>query len=711
MTNLSQLQLLPAYHKGLQDIARDFYLPCMAESIRYDRAVAFFRSSIFIIAWPSLKVFIQNGGNIRLICSPFLTSEDLDAIDEGYRERIFETYEEAFKNQIIYMLDDPVLSKPTKVLGGLISNGILNIKVALLEKQIPHRCSRIFHDKVGIFTDDLNHRVVFKGSMNETWSGLALDGNLESIDVFVSWEDSREANRTLEELQYFDSLWENKYPEVEIRDFPDAAKEILTQAADVENWSKLVEEITQEVEANQIFMTGDWSKGRTPMPHQQNAIRSWRVNHRRGILEHATGSGKTFTALCIIRDALSRGETPIILVPTQELHKQWEQELSHLAAACDAHLLLCGGGHTKWRQKGLLNRFTKAGRLRRMVLSTMRTASLEDFRALVDQGEHLLLVGDEVHRLGSLQNQKIFELNTGPRLGLSATPRRAGDPEGTAKILEYFQGVIQPPFTLMDAIKSGFLTPYMYYIHPLKLSAFEQGEWDQFTKKIKRLYARYESEGLSKREIRERLQNLFINRARIIKGAEAKVDIALEVVKEYYTEGDRWIVYCDDQEQLFAVLGVIQDHGYDAGQYHSAMPGDRVETLKRFEINGGILVSIRCLDEGVDIPSVSHALILASSKNPREFIQRRGRVLRRFPGKSMSFVHDAIVMPNSSAGDADGSIPGLSIIEGELARAAEFGQSADNPAVVRQIQKIALAFGLDPDRLIELVEEGFEDDD
>ncbi len=144
-------------------------------------------------------------------------------------------------------------------------------------------------------------------------------------------------------------------------------------------------------------------------------------------------------------------------------------------------------------------------------------------------------------------------------------------------------------------------------------------------------------------------------------------------------------------------------NGFEVGEYHSAMRGDRKQTLNHFESNGGILVAIRCLDEGVDIPAVSHALILASSKNPREFIQRRGRVLRKAPNKSLAFIHDSIIVPNLMEGN-----PGTAILEGELVRAIEFGKWAENPSSISDLQRIALRFGLEYEKL---VGEGFEDEE
>jgi superfamily II DNA or RNA helicase len=246
---------------------------------------------------------------------------------------------------------------------------------------------------------------------------------------------------------------------------------------------------------------------------------------------------------------------------------------------------------------------------------------------------------------------------------------------------------------LEDAIRSGTLTPYAYYPHAVKLTPDEAQTWAEVTETFRRLYARSQAAGGDGAEpLSNRLKLLLIQRARIIKSAQRKVSLAAEVLAKHYKPGQRWIVYCDDSGQLAEVKEAIRAAGVpDVYEYHSGMPGDRARTLQVFSERGGVVVSIRCLDEGVDIPAVSHALILASSKNPREFIQRRGRVLRRYPGKALAHVHDVVVAPEAEDADELGG----SILKGELARAIEFGTHAINPAAVTDLKRLAAQAGID----------------
>ena len=703
MALLADLDLRTSYRKGQHDIAAEFYLPCMDRAIQYDRAVGFFSSTVYTIAWQSLKGFIERDGKMRIICSPALSPQDVEALSEGYEE----ANARALRQEVEELLARPQTSKPTRVLASLVAIGALEFKVAFIEPDSPQH-KRLFHDKVGIFTDTRSDSVVFKGSMNETWAGLSLGGNLESIDVFESWiSDSREQQRARDELSYFSRLWRDDFPSVAVKPFPQVARERLIDAGDPENWSLLIENVCadlEELEATRTATSG--LAGLTPRDHQAEALTNWISSGRRGILEHATGSGKTFTALCAAQEAISEGEVPVILVPSKLLFEQWEKEISKLLSD-DVTVLKCGNGHSLWKKDGMLNAFSRpSGADPRLILSTMHTAYTEDFRSALRQDEHLFLIADEVHRIGSPSFSQALTIKSGPRLGLSATPRRAGDPEGTEKIFEYFEGVVPPIFGLQDAINAGILTPYGYRAHTVSLTSEEEQEWDEQTAQIQKLYAQNERRRQNGEHVDDsRLKQKLIDRAKIAKGAANKVDLARTVLSAEYEVGQRWLVYCDSQDQLYAVRDALQDEGLDPDVYHSEMQGDRQQTLERFEVNGGVVVSIKCLDEGVDIPAATHALVLASSRNPREFIQRRGRVLREAPGKSLARIHDAIVVPRHSRNNEGNT----SLLEAELARAIEFGQGAIGPSSITDLEMIAVQFGI-RDKLDKLKSEGFEDD-
>ena len=196
---------------------------------------------------------------------------------------------------------------------------------------------------------------------------------------------------------------------------------------------------------------------------------------------------------------------------------------------------------------------------------------------------------------------------------------------------------------------------------------------------------------------------LLIRRSRIAKKATAKVPLARRIIEEGFEEGQHWLIYCEDVAQLDDVKGALRSASVDVSEYHTAMRGDPQATLKWFRDFGGILLSIRCLDEGVDIPVVSHAVVLASSQNPRQFIQRRGRVLRVTPEKKSAVVHDAIVVPNHIETEPSQ----VALARAEIVRALEFAQSAQNRTATFDIVGIAARMGL---AIGDLAATGIEED-
>lgn len=706
MAMLQEFHFEPDYNKAYDNIAESFYLPCMRSSSRYDRISGYFSSSIYVIAWAAMKCFIDNNGHIRLICSPYLSDEDRQALDEGYSRRNEAIIEEALIKEITEMFTSSYLDAPSKALACLVANGIVDVKIAIPSTDGNPDIGRLFHDKIGIFSDVYGNSVGFRGPMNETFKGLSSDGNLESIDVFPSWEDERDKIRLEKAQQYFEEMWNQALDGVCVYSFPQAAAEIIHEKANGQDLAIIIDEIAADMSVADKWKADKSASAKKPRKHQYEALESWVKNGRRGIFEHATGSGKTYTAICAIRNCLEKHYSVIVLVPSIDLLTQWQKEMKDNISGLDISYLFCGGENSYWHQDGVLYSWTQESKTTyKVIISTMDTASSDFFLRNVAQGEHLLLVADEVHRLGSPKRKQIFNMYSGARLGLSATPRRYGDPEGTKAIMDYFGGIVPPVFSLLDAIQADVLTKYFYYPITLALSRAEQDAWDKLTVEINKLIAReINPDGGIKDALKSpRIQMKLIARARILKNATAKPDLAIRVISANFKKGQRWIIYCDNQAQLTSVLSLLLHNGYDAYEYHSDMEGDRIQTLSYFSVNGGILVSIRCLDEGIDIPSTTHALILASSKNPREFIQRRGRILRKYPGKYFAYLYDAIVTPCSTHDENDRSV---SIIEAELARAIQFGEWAENYACITDLKNIAVDNGI---KLSDVVNGGIED--
>lgn len=666
----------PRYTTSRSDLVKDFYAPALDRAVNYDRATGYFRSSFYGLTRAEVAAFALRGGKIRLICSPDLDPSDIEEIDR-WHVAITEA-NVALKREVERVLDHPHAASGAEILAALLGKGCLDIRLAVPSGK------GIFHDKFGIFTDGERNRVSFAGSINETWKAWHPLGNHESFEVFTSWAE--DATRTTDHDALFEDLWESRDANLAVT-VPTSEVLAALKTRGTREPDEVLAEVSESVKA------GQGSEPRLLFDHQRAALRAWEANERRGILKHATGSGKTITALAAIRKHLASGRPAVVVVPSTLLVGQWDEEARRELACLDPAVLLAGGGHSGWREH--LRAFTLADGDSRLTIATVPTASSAEFLDRLAEGEHLFLVSDEVHRLGAPGAEPILRTETGPRLGLSATPERSGDPDGTKRILKYFDGIVPPDFTLADAIAARRLTPYQYHVHIVELDGEEQDNWEALTRSIRRRTAMVKADKSARAAMSRldpQLKWLLIRRARLARGARGKAPLVASIVARHYVEGEHWLVYCDDTHQLREARTQLAHLGIASMEYRSEMISDREATLSRFERDGGVVVAIKCLDEGVDIPAISHAVIAASSRNPREFIQRRGRVLRRHRGKLEALIHDVIVRPPDPSGDDY-----KSLVAGEIARALEFSTHAVNESAVLSLQRLAIEWDLDPD--------------
>ena len=692
------------YFTDTQDVAADFYQPCMRDAIRYDRITGYFSSAVYLIVWTEIVDFAARGGRIRVICSPVLSAADAESIAEAYRALATDDVAESLLSEYRILLQHPFLAEPAKALAGLIVDGIVDIRIAQVSPHAKASSRSMFHDKTGLFFDDNDDAIGFRGGINETYLGFAPGGNVDSITVWTSWAGGREAELIASNVERFERLWSGTAQGVDVHEVPDIALEEFSRtAAESDSW-----QVTAEALAARVHIAHQpiHHSGYALRPHQQNAIEKWERSGRVGLIEHATATGKTITAIEAIRRELLDGRRAVVIVPSVALLDQWVSELSAHLSDLSVRVQMCGGGHSEWNT--LLAAWLEPTEGHRIVVSTIATAATPRFLGILRRASgRVFLVADEAHRLGARQSQQILEVEAVTRLGLSATPERAGDPDGTRRLFDYFNGVVDS-FTLKDALRADppMLTPYSYQPLLVQLSDEEQHTWDRLSDEIARSIARHAGSDELWQEAMEHpeVRRLQIERARVIKKASAKTLLARSVAEDHFNQGERWLVYCEDQEQLRDVVAELLAADLPVTEYHSAMDGDRVATLGNFAANGGVIVSIKCLDEGIDIPNATHALILASSRNPREFIQRRGRVLRLSPDKPIAQIYDAIVVPKPPLESS-----GRSMILGELARAAEFADGAFTKASIGELDRAFVEAGgdlTDPD-----LTGGFEVDD
>ncbi|MDQ6883743.1 MAG: DEAD/DEAH box helicase family protein [Candidatus Dormibacteraeota bacterium] len=659
VARLRDVPLRRRYSTGRADLMEEFFRPCLAAAGSYDRAVGFFSSTFYLLVGVTMAGFAHRAGKMRIVCCPRLSEVDIAAMREGYGSRAAGS---GLVRELEECLEDPVGQAVGRLLATLIAYGTIDLRIAFRPGVVG-----IYHDKLGIFTDAHGDRVSFDGSANESWSAWSGAGNYEAFHAFSSWADPE---RVGEDVEYFESLWNGRESGLEVIPFPDVAQGRLQAMVDPEGIIHAEQRVRAAVEAQSQAR----SSGRPELRrHQRTVLEDWSKQSHRGIVEHATASGKTITALTAAGQALEAGIATLIVVPTVTLVEQWLAEARGYFGNT-VQVMLAGSGHDEWRAGANLRNFLEPG-ARRLVIVTIDTAATEDFTKRLGELHPLCLIVDEVHNAGSPQRRQLLELvDADWRLGLSATWQREGDPIGTAAILDYFEHVLEPVYGLQHALDDGYLCPYRYVIHPLSLTDHERDEWARQTVAIGRAL------GAARGEVTESVLQQLIRRARIIKKASGKPQLAADVLRDSYREGDAWLVYCDDTAQLRDTRLAIEAAGLRTMEYHRQAAGAEEEALAEFERTGGIMLAIKCLDEGVDIPRIDHALILASSTTRREFIQRRGRVLRRADRKYQAEIHDVLV-------DAEGFTDASSatFLLNEVARAREFASSARDSIAARLV--------------------------
>ena len=659
----------------------DFYVPCLQESVLYDRAVGFFSSTLFHVVALAYSDFVRRGGRLRLICSPALKPEDFDAMKEA--DEIGRYAQSMVRAELQELLNRPEAVPATRLLATLIANDIAEVRIAFADNP-----NGIFHDKLGVFEDTVGRRVSFVGSANETWRAWGL--NHESFEVFCSWRNESELYRTRNHVDAFRRLWRGNEPGVRVESLEQVTREQLVSIAD--------DDLDHAIQAARVLPSRR-AQGprRTLMEHQSLVLEDWALHEHHGIVNFATGAGKTLTAIEGVKRWTDAGGAAVILVPGRDLHVQWTREIDMELPGCQ--LLPAGAGNDKAAWQRLLPIFTAPGNSalnRRIVLVTNKTYASDDFQRRLRGGNHLLVVADEMHRAGSVRSLRALEeTQCGAALGLSATHRRQFDQEGTDRLLDFFGPVLMPIIGLADAIIMGLLVPYDYRLHELCPDDDELEQYEELTNQVRRLVG----QGESISDTDSYLQMLLIRRARILKQARGKVPLAVQILRDEYREGDRWLVYCDDIAQLDALVRRCLDSGLPTLEFHSEMVSDRDEVLRSLGEHGGIVVAIRCLDEGIDIPVTDHALIIASSTVEREYIQRRGRVLRRSPDKFSAEVHDLLLV------DPQGG----ALTRSEALRALEFARLARNSAA-RERLKALVALSTDPIELPDLTDDEEESD-
>ncbi len=581
--------------------------------------------------------FARNSGQARWVTSPILSEADWQALQLGETAR----HSGLLRRTLERNLDEleRALEKETfSALAWLVADGILDFKLALPRNKLEHG---EFHDKFGIFTDAEGNQVSFNGSYNDSIQGTL---NYESIKVFCSWQPTF-ADLVQADTERFERLWSNFDPNVQVYDLPEAARERIIRLRKYERPypEPDLERLRSLEEIRTPYIV------RPAYPHvppqialrdyQTQAVDAWFAAGCQGIFEMATGTGKTITALAAAVRLFSEQERLVLVIscPFKHLVEQWADE----ALEFGFRPIRVAESRRKWESE-IVRQLQVFRRGRREIVTIITTnASLRGgvLPEILDKfWPESLLIADEVHNAGAPKMLAALPAQAPWRLGLSATPVRHYDDYGTEAILDYFGDTVFN-FGLADAI-GIYLTPYYYYPIPVEMTEDEFTEFCILTRRILR-YIRGPDEPLP-----EPAKRLAIKRARVMNNSVSKLEWLRNNI-DAYAKLQHTLFYVgyklfDQVKELLGIEKRLRIHEFTQHQNNR----ERRQILQRFsEGDLQALVAMKCLDEGVDVPPTRTAYFLASSGNPREFVQRRGRILRLWEDKRHATIYDLISIP------------------------------------------------------------------
>ena len=714
------------YRSLIDNVVQDFYLSLLHEANLYKRAVGFFSSSSLVEISKGIGDMAKNGGKIEIIASPYLSDDDINAIKTGYENRN-KIIEQALLRQLSDDHTDYYSMERLNLLANLIADNVMDIRIAYTDN---HRELGMYHEKMGIIEDHDGNHVAFSGSMNESMTAMAI--NYETIDVFCDWK-GEEADRVKLKENAFYSMWNNFEPSLQVLEFPKISE------AMIDKYRR--KEPDFDIDNEQFYrrMSGyisAFSKSRqraddkpvgaripedvTLHDYQKEAISVWVGENYRGIFDMATGTGKTYTGLGAISklsEDLDDELAVIIVAPYQHLVEQWVEDIEKF----NMNPIVAYGNpaHKDWRKKlskAVLDQ--KIRRDKRFFCMVCTNATFTDKYLQEQIGKiktPILLVVDEAHNFGARTYAKLLDDRFTYRLALSATLDRHRDEEGTALLYNFF-GKKCIEYTLERAIDEDKLTPYKYYPVLVYLSDIELESYEELSYEMSKCLIKGKD---GKYKLNKRGEILALKRSRVVAGAIQKLDALREAILPY-KDDHNILVYCgatrivdesddapDDESDIRQIEAVTKILGNELGMSVARFTSDenieqRALIKEHFQKGDDLqaIVAIKCFDEGVNIPGIRTAFILASTTNPKEYIQRRGRVLRKAPNKPFAEIYDFVTLPRPLD-----SVSGLTIeqanrdktlVKNELARIKEFGRLAMNSMVANNlIWEIEEAYHLD----------------
>lgn len=728
------------YRPGEYNSPEKLFNDCLQNSKEFDLKLGYFSSAAISVLADGFASFISNGGRMRMVINHVVSDEDKEAISKGLTGGFINCFDLTNFEELRKTFDE-YQTQFFECLAFLIYDKRIDIRIIK-----PRNKKGIAHTKSGQFRDG-DSITSFTGSANFTISGLF--NNLEEITIDRSDSiDRMVQKRIASQREDFDSIMQMKKRNVEYLSPDNLVSAIksnygnkdIEELLDVETKLKKLklERKIREKKQEESFVceSVEISAPHFPYPdgpreYQQKAFDNWKENGQKGLFAMATGTGKTITSLnCLYEIYKRKGYyKAIILVPTITLVNQWEQECRKFSFN---EVVKVYSKNLQWRDEVERLKFNEKYRSDKepevsyVIISTYASYAREKVFNVLNgfDRRRLLVIADECHNMASGALVKL--LNKIPyyrRIGLSATPQRQFDDIGN-KQLNMFFGTEEHytfEYSMEDAINNGVLCKYLYYPHIIRLTSDEMERYVELSEAI---YKYFNSSTCSFDGADDKLKMLLLARKRIIHKAARKVDAFREILLKRYEQNKNLrysLVYVpegtkpdyigaeddfdksesvnddSDSENLIDIYTRVVsevDNSITVRKFISGQT-DRDQILEDFSTGRlQVLTSMKCLDEGVDVPRSELAIFCSSTGNPRQFIQRRGRVLRMHPDKKIAELHDLIVAPEINP-DSNSYRMEQMLLLGELRRVNNFALLSENPSFTeRELREVMDYYGL-----------------
>ena len=687
----------------------DIYYHALCNSKTWDIGLGYFRlSALKLLAYPISKFIINNKGKIRVYCNEDLSEDDYKLLSNT--NLILDKtdfFSDFLKMRDALEGDNDLFSK---CISYLVHNNLLEIKVLIRRDDQ----SGIAHQKNSIFKDASDNSVVLTGSGNA--SKQAFLANRENCFAFCSFWNEKSSSSTIEktimdfeetfksgddEFQIYEinsTELKNKLDEIGFSKIDLNSLKVSSKKYAQKNLSQFSYEIQNEIKNEIIILKNEphfpMFNGEIcePRDYQKEAYKKWVDNNFSGVFAMATGTGKTITSLNCLLNTYRKEQNyrAIILVPSIALLNQWDEEVQSFNFK---HILKIGGGN-KWERDlaNYVSNYSWGIKKDLIIIITYGSFVIERFQKLFKKiQEDFLLIADEAHNMGASGIKAILpRISSKMRIGLSATPNRIYDQEGTLAIDRFFND--SPPYTysfsMERALNEGRLTEYKYYPIIVELTDLEFKEYSEISKRLLR-YFDFEN-GIFKDD--PIVEMLLLKRKNIIHKAHNKVMTFNSILEELKKQGKHKYIFAyipegysenseGESEKILNQFLKSSHKKYPELKMNSYTSEDQdlKEILRGFsEGKIDMLFAMKMLDEGVDVPRAEIGIFASSTGNPRQFIQRRGRLLRKHYDKSHSTIYDMVVIPklNSNLGEFYNIEKNL--VKNELNRVAYFASISMN---------------------------------